>query len=90
MILIYLYPHLVRYLAFLTFEHSKRRQQTKYLKPELRRMAELCEELSTSLNQLISIQKNMSQLGSLKEVDSLLRNAALQFRVGSTYKLFFY
>lgn len=45
-----------------------------------RRMAELCEELSTSLNQLICIQKNMSQLGSLKEVDSLLRNAAVQFK----------
>ena len=48
-------------------------------------MAELCDELSTALNNLIMTQKNMSDMDGLVEIDSLLRVAASQLRVSLLY-----
>jgi hypothetical protein len=46
-----------------------------------RRMAELCDDLSETLNNLILTQKKMSDLDGLQELNSLLQDAASQLQV---------
>lgn len=47
------------------------------------RMSELCEELAGTVKILISVQSSLSQNSCYEKLDSLLKTAAVQFKVES-------
>jgi len=47
------------------------------------RMSELCEELAGTVKNLISVQSSLSQNSCYEKLDSLLKTAAVQFKVES-------